>query len=352
MGAHETVPLAALEAEHQALGPQLERFRGECIRQVTSLLERTDATLAMPIESRVKTWESIQEKLDRKGYALGSVRELPDLVGARLILLYRRDVDPICALLAATFEVVEREDTLDRLTESQFGYASIHFILRFPTPWLALPTLGAFTGFQVELQVRTAAQHIWAAASHTLQYKHEAGVPPPVRRAIHRVSALLETVDLEFERVLAERAAYVARADDVSAAEPLNVDLLARVVAEVWPPEWRGRRDQPDRYAELLEDLNHFGVGDPETLRATLHRRREAVLRELAQHAERRRAEGSRQAGGFDAAIPERAGRGGGFVRLTREALRAEFGERWDRYAAARGFQAGRPARGATEPAV
>lgn len=58
------------------------------------------------------------------------------------------------------------------------------------------------SGLKAEVQVRTVTQHVWAAASHVLQYKQEASVPLPVRRSIYRVSALLETVDLEFERVL------------------------------------------------------------------------------------------------------------------------------------------------------
>jgi ppGpp synthetase/RelA/SpoT-type nucleotidyltranferase len=34
------------------------------------------------------------------------------------------------------------------------------------------PRLG-LGGLRAEVQVRTTAQHIWAAASHKLQYKHE-----------------------------------------------------------------------------------------------------------------------------------------------------------------------------------
>jgi ppGpp synthetase/RelA/SpoT-type nucleotidyltranferase len=75
---------------------------------------------------------------------------------------------------------------------------------------------GALAYFRMvfELQLRTLAQHIWAVASHKLQYKREASVPVPIRRSINRVSALLEMVDLEFDRVLLEREQYVPATRD------------------------------------------------------------------------------------------------------------------------------------------
>src|SRR5690606_25945786 len=102
------------------------------------------------------------------------------------------------------------------------------------------------------------AQHTWAVASPKLQYKHEEGVPPPIRRTIHRVSALLETVDLEFERVLEERGSYIAAAaDNVDLGELLNVDLLKATLSEILPEK---NRVDNEPYADLLVDLLKFKV--------------------------------------------------------------------------------------------
>jgi putative GTP pyrophosphokinase len=69
--------------------------------------------------------------------------------------------------------VLERQDAQLRLAEDQFGYASIHFAVELPASWLRVPSRAGLGGLRAEIQVRTTAQHIWAAASHKLQYKHE-----------------------------------------------------------------------------------------------------------------------------------------------------------------------------------
>src|SRR5262249_41621118 len=155
-------------------------------------------SLSVPVQTRVKSQASVLEKLERLKARSIKLTELQDLVGFRIILQFRRDVAKIIELLAKNFKIVEQYDTAERLKADQFGYSSIHFVVELQDSWLAVPTMSAFGGTRAEIQVRTTAQHIWAAASHTLQYKNEASVPPGIRRAIHRVSALLETVDLEF----------------------------------------------------------------------------------------------------------------------------------------------------------
>ena len=126
--------------------------------------------------------------MERKNLELESILSLPDLVGVRAILLARTDLDKIDELIRSTFEVTSSEDTGDRLGEARFGYQSLHYTIKVPLIWLEIPTMADFEDIQVEVQVRTLAQHIWAAASRKLQYKNEASVPPPIRRAINRDS--------------------------------------------------------------------------------------------------------------------------------------------------------------------
>ena len=93
-------------------------------------------------------------------------------------------------------------------------------------------------------------------------------MPPPIRRTIHRVSALLETADLEFERVLNERKKYIDNAMDVSKpTETLNVDLLEAILNETFPPE---NRESGEEYAEFLEELFALGVATASELRSPL----------------------------------------------------------------------------------
>ena len=211
------------------------------------------------MEIRVKKWTSIENKLERKNLEIESILLLRDLVGVRAILLFLTDLDKIDELIRSTFEVTSSEDTADRLGEAQFGYQSLHYTIKVPLIWLEIPTMADFGDIQAEVQVRTLAQHIWAAASHKLQYKNEASVPPPIRRAINRASALLERIDLEFERILEKRREYrdIEIPKGIDAAE-LNVDILESMLRDRFPEA--NRSDGEENYSELLENLTALSV--------------------------------------------------------------------------------------------
>lgn len=316
--------MSQLELKTQYLDglSRFERLRTSVLAQIGELLGANDLALGVPIESRVKTWASIEEKFERKAIKMADIRELHDLVGIRVILLFRNDLDTAIGLIGKTFEVLSSEDAGERLGDSQFGYQSRHIIVKIPRGWLEVPIFASLDDLCVELQVRTLAQHIWAAASHKLQYKNEESVPPPIRRAINRASALLETVDLEFDRVLDARRQYVQSSSErTEPAAPLNVDSLALLLSEELPSQ--NKKSEED-YAELLSDLTYLEVSTGQQLRAILRRHLEAVLKEDAASVEKYRSNA--------AAEPEqreRLDRGVYFahVGLARTALRKEFGD-------------------------
>lgn len=316
------IDIDALQKEYQVLNPAAQNFVIELNRQIEEVLSQNEITLGVPIQSRVKTWDSIVEKIERNELDLNSVKNLHDLIGFRLILLFDRDVKTTCELLDGTFNVISREDTHDRLGETQFGYASIHYIIETPKEWLAIPTLSKSEGLRAEIQVRTIAQHIWAAASHTLQYKQEDNVPHPVRRAIHRVSALLETVDLELERVLEQRDDY-KRNEPHESEDVLNVDLLQRFTDENLPAE--NKDSARENYSRLLEDLSAFSintVGDLSDLWTTC---KDNVMEYEREHIKERRSIGSRSPRIERGVFLTHAG-------MMRRALHAKVGDKWDEY--------------------
>jgi len=311
-----------LKAEYQAGTPQWQRMQATTCQQLEQLLAQNDVILGVPLEGRVKSWDSIQEKLDRKNIAPTELIELDDLVGVRAILLFHSDLRRADELIRATFDVLSREDTGDRLTESQFGYQSRHYIARLPPAWLAMPSLRDLGTLKVEIQVRTLAQHVWAAASHKLQYKHEESVPPPLRRTINRISALLETVDLEFDRVLEERTAYVQQtAVRQEEDEALNVDNLSSLLDTLLPSQNKGTIE---RYDQLLSDLSGMKVATIADLRKLWRKHGETVLKSDAKDVERRAREGD-----YQGTSEERIKRGvfRTHVGLVRRTLREEFGD-------------------------
>lgn len=318
--------LTQLEEECSNVAPIAAQFAKELNEQLHQLLSEQRIYLGS-VEWRIKTWHSLAEKVERKSLSISSILDLDDFIGLRLILLFRRDVASACQIIEEAFKVVSSEDAARRLGEEQFGYGSIHYVVELPDSWLNVPTFKSFRGFKAEIQVRTSAQHMWASASHALQYKQESGVPPPVRRAIHRVSALLETVDLEFERVLSQKEEYQNTLSESTGSEQLNVDSLAKLLDELLPPPNK-QNDDPEDYSALLRELNDFAINTPDKLRNLITTHRDRVLEE----DRRRVSEGFRHY--YSDSSNARIDQGVYFthVGLTRLALSAEFGQEWMDY--------------------
>ncbi|MCP4610308.1 MAG: hypothetical protein GY845_16480 [Planctomycetes bacterium] len=268
-----------IKKDYDAKKASVERLRSALVEQIKELISQKKITLGVPIESRVKSWSSISEKIERINLKLENILELYDLVGMRLILLFKRDLDRCIKLIEDNFEITYQEDTASRLGESQFGYQSYHYVIKLPEAWLKIPTLKDFAEYQAEIQIRTIAQHIWAAASHNLQYKQEDNVPKTVRRSIYRVSALLETVDLEFERVLSEREEYVKELKPEVQDEPLNVDLLKQILDAHIPIEHKGDHET---YSMAVRWLSKCGIQKSSQLIDLIKRRLEYAMQKNA----------------------------------------------------------------------
>ncbi|MFM5315060.1 GTP pyrophosphokinase [Aeromonas sp. 102P] len=299
--------IQALHDSYININPKANRLRDALVSELGHLLIQSGITLGVPIEARVKEWPSISEKITRKSLSLKNIIELDDLVGIRLILLFRQDLEKIDALLKESLSIQSAEDTSHRLAEAQFGYQSRHYIVQIPDTWKKIPSFMDLGEIRVELQVRTLAQHIWAAVSHKLQYKHEASVPLPLRRSIYRASALLETVDLEFDRLLQDRTTYVKeQLKNESPDTLLNVEIIGAALSEFLPNQYRHAEEY---YDELLEDLNNFGISTKGKLKDLLTSHWSEIFKSDAEQCEKHQTQQY-----FSD------------VGLVREGLRAAFG--------------------------
>lgn len=311
--------IGVLRTAYQQESAKAERLR-KCIQeQLSALLDAESITLGVPMESRVKSWSSIEEKILRKSYTLSNISDLNDLVGIRLIILFRGDRDRLDDIIKQNFDLISHEDAGARLGDSQFGYQSHHYIVRLKSSWLNVPSYSDLGKINVEIQARTVAQHIWAAASHKLQYKREDSVPIPLRRTINRVSALLEIVDLEFERVLRERDDYLLQQTGANAIDrKLNVDLIDLIATNILPSENRDPADND--LDDVLRDLLSFEITTSKQLEGLLTRNLEAIMA-----ADRKNIP---EFDSPDDENPERTARGVffTFAGLIRQALVEEFG--------------------------
>jgi ppGpp synthetase/RelA/SpoT-type nucleotidyltranferase len=330
----------ALEREHSALTSVVQRFCEAIVQQLGKLLTDEGIVLAVPIQYRVKQWTSLVEKFERVHLQVDSIKEVQDLAGLRIILLFKRDVETVCSLISKNFKIVNQYDTQERLKDDQFGYSSRHFVLELPDGWLAVPTLADMGGLVAEIQVRTLAQHAWAEISHKLQYKQETNVPPVVRRAIYRASALLEIIDLEFERVLNDRNEYRADIQEMAQVrvieenEPLNVDLLEKILDSILPLKNKVAREN---YDELLnKDLFAFDITTSADLANLIEKHKDVMLEEDAQMVQLKLKELKEfnRITGTDAPRVTENGVFYTHVGLVRSALEAEFGQKYNAFQA------------------
>ena len=251
-----------IKAEYDLTAPKLEALSMELSRQISILISGHNIHLAVPLQYRPKLWSSVSEKISQGRFTVKkSILEMQDLVGIRIILLFKRDVKTVADLIRPNFKIISEYNTEDKLQDDQFGYSSTHLVIELSEEWLKVPSLKDFASIKCEIQIRTIAQHSWAEASNIFQYKIQENVPKPLKRTIGRISALLETVDLEFERILEERISYVEDIRDieysVSSDQELDIEVLRKILDEKLPPE---NKLYDEDYADLLKDLRQFNI--------------------------------------------------------------------------------------------
>ncbi|TGO43698.1 hypothetical protein BCON_1051g00010 [Botryotinia convoluta] len=155
------------------------------------------------VQTRPKSISSFSEKIFRKSY-YDPCKELTDLCGGRIIAHTTVKVEALAK------EIEDRyHDEIDtnsvnhtqRLESREFGYRSIHYIIKFKQKVLDKWELGNMVNPRVEVQIRTLLEHAWADISHAYTYKSDFPIPELWKRETFRAAALLENVDTLFSRM-------------------------------------------------------------------------------------------------------------------------------------------------------
>ncbi|MBQ6311143.1 MAG: hypothetical protein IJK74_06305 [Bacteroidales bacterium] len=151
------------------------------------------------IESRIKTEDSLEGKLERKGNKYKSLADITDILGVRLITYYIDDVDKVATAIERLFDV-DWENSIDKRKLhdiDSFGYLSLHYVCKmkdFP--------------YRFEIQMRTVLQHAWANLDHDTGYKSGVEIPKRYMRSMSRLAGMLELIDEEFSRIRSELTDY------------------------------------------------------------------------------------------------------------------------------------------------
>ena len=120
------------------------------------------------IKTRIKSAESIREKLQRKDLPLipSSLEKLDDIAGIRVICSFVDDIYMLsdCLLQQDDIFLINKKDYIKNPKEN--GYRSLHLIVETPVFLESGKRM-----MRVEVQLRTIAMEFWASLEHRLRYK-------------------------------------------------------------------------------------------------------------------------------------------------------------------------------------
>lgn len=151
------------------------------------------------IESRMKSIQSITEKLRRKEQPVSmqsAVENLTDIAGIRVICSYVQDVYTVANLLTSQDDV-KLLRVRDYIQEPKAnGYRSLHLIVEIPV-FLQEGRIPV----PVEVQIRTIAMDFWASLEHSLRYKAAGHVPDDICEELHEVGKDIAALDEKMQSI-------------------------------------------------------------------------------------------------------------------------------------------------------
>lgn len=161
---------------------------------------------------RIKRFDSYYKKVLRKESdkitEFNSLICLTDMLGIRLICAFLEDINLAISQIKELFEIKEVEVKGTEKNFSEFGYESIHVLVKipeecFPPKDERVESLMPLGGELVcEIQIRTILQDAWAEVEHELIYKTEfSPFDAPLRRKLAAINASLSLADITFQEI-------------------------------------------------------------------------------------------------------------------------------------------------------
>ncbi len=163
--------------------------------------EKTGERFFEHLNTRIKTEESMREKLRRKGLEetpVNALRQIRDGIGLRVVCLFIDDVYAIADVLKTLpgCRVVQEKDSIRNAKPN--GYRSYHIILEVETGDADVE--GNTPGhYFAEIQLRTIAMDTWAALEHEMKYKKTISDPELISQELRRCANDLASCDVSMQ---------------------------------------------------------------------------------------------------------------------------------------------------------
>lgn len=183
------------------------------MENIISILHQKIILQSQPTyKNRVKSFSSYYKKVLRlkpeDAAEADGIVCLTDMIGIRMICAFLEDINIALEQIKNIFEVKEVEVKGAEKKFSEFGYESIHVLIKIPDDCKP-PLEGPFVNLKplpesavCEIQIRTILQDAWAEVEHELIYKSEFNpFDIPLRRKLASLNASLTLADITFQEI-------------------------------------------------------------------------------------------------------------------------------------------------------
>lgn len=151
------------------------------------------------ITSRVKSEESMKEKLKRKNLQVNlgtALTKIYDAAGIRIICEYIDDVYSVVKMLKKykDLKILQEKDYIKNPKEN--GYRSYHIVFEVP-----LDIAGEIHPVNIEVQIRTIAMDFWASLEHEMKYKKNIKNQEMIVEELKRCADEIATTDINMQTI-------------------------------------------------------------------------------------------------------------------------------------------------------
>lgn len=173
------------------------------IREMTRQSQQFNRSPFSSVDYRLKSFESVIEKCQRKGYELNisSIRKnVRDIAGIRIITPFRDDIYTVVTELRRVpgFNIDEEKDYVENPKPN--GYSSYHLNIQVE---VYSPMAGGSKLIPIEIQIRDKAMDLWATVEHIVKYKKD-NPSPEVEEQFKRIADTL----IQFDAMAIELREY------------------------------------------------------------------------------------------------------------------------------------------------
>lgn len=152
------------------------------------------------IKTRIKSPISITQKLETLGYEVNKEnmeKHIHDIVGIRIVCSFLSDLEEIKNILESdpTLNIIKVNDYINN--PKQNGYRSYHLNVLVP-----VKMINRTENVEVEIQIRTIAQDMWASLEHKISYKNDEEISPTIKNQLKVTSDISNEIDITMEELI------------------------------------------------------------------------------------------------------------------------------------------------------